>query len=1190
MLHQFRKPWPWGLATLCALLLLAPGLAEERELRVLVLSPGYQGELPLRKDRDSIAARFDMVLEADGFEKLLDTLRGLGKRGRIRQLVFLGHGYLGQAGRGGLIDLGQDVDASTLEMNKRLARRKGDSRLLDAFSREAEILYFNCHAGKDPEFLRQTAELFLAFSGGTVYGSDDYVTSELSLWNRALYVLSYLPGFDAEDVDFASPSKVDYRDFQRHALEPFLWRNIEPRPVSIGGPDSVPLNSRRVLEGRVPREWIEGAFRKFVVFRWTEKGRLLGEKPDLTVEFTEAGERRFRLEVLLDNGIGARLLGEAQLNVKVQERQEAPAITPTPSPDPSPEAVAEPRLRGPREVMVSDDFEMVLELPRDLQAKASSFAWEAIGYSGSQRYESERERTSEPRLKQQLGWSDPTAWQVRILDASGKWLATSKPYVLQRILPKFSLTLHGDWEILPPGQSDARSFRLKPTGKVEEEVREPEGFARAHGSLGGAWLAVRWMTEQEMRETRDMAARQSVGAFSGNGRFFRKGKVGFAVESRLEGGFWTNTGGPRGAALAAALDRKWMPAKEAADRQAQANLDATVASIRPSPDGEVTRAPDVPVKQPPTTPPPATPTPTPSPIPSPTPTPSPGPESSPPGPPKPEDRAAPLLEEARRLAAEGRLGEAAERAREAERLDARAAAPVLAEVGSAALLQGWNQHLHRQPEQAVAHLSLAHELLPRDPEARQKLETARRGLANRDRIEPILTRAEALLAERKPPSARKLLLEAEQIENSTPGAQGPRLKAAWEAYNQRNQEYNQALLRWEARNKECFQALDWSGLLAACKEFRAWELTEATERSVAGSEELARGRLAEQEKAWLQIERVRADFEAGRLTQTREAAGVVRRHASVFGAEDPRRRSSQELAALLERVPEVGSAGTAPSGTPSTPTATGVRVPGRTVAGSVYAPNTKGDVFRGGTWANSRGGSDFVQLEFDGVYDVSEIRVAQASTDVTTAGARLLIRLQGPSGSWVVVDDLRETNINRTGPLSGGAIGRSLPPYRKTLSPPVRARVFRLDLSGHGWFGASDIQVIGRRVPGGAPPTTVTSPPKPPAPPSTTPPKPPAPPGTPTSNSVMALLENRSSQNIHVFPQGGNFSPENRILPGQKVQVRVPLPRDGRITFVAGRDGQVLATRRWEGDPEDPRRVPHVVWDGQRLTVSTGLR
>ncbi len=88
----------------------------------------------------------------------------------------------------------------------------------------------------------------------------------------------------------------------------------------------------------------------------------------------------------------------------------------------------------------------------------------------------------------------------------------------------------------------------------------------------------------------------------------------------------------------------------------------------------------------------------------------------------------------------------------------------------------------------------------------------------------------------------------------------------------------------------------------------------------------------------------------------------------------------------------------------------------------------------------------------------------------------------------------------------------------------------------------------------------------------------------------MALLENRSSQNIHVFPQGGNFSPENRILPGQKVQVRVPLPRDGRITFVAGRDGQVLATRRWEGDPEDPRRVPHVVWDGQRLTVSTGLR
>ncbi|MBL8206488.1 MAG: tetratricopeptide repeat protein [Blastocatellia bacterium] len=145
---------------------------------------------------------------------------------------------------------------------------------------------------------------------------------------------------------------------------------------------------------------------------------------------------------------------------------------------------------------------------------------------------------------------------------------------------------------------------------------------------------------------------------------------------------------------------------------------------------------------------------------------------------------------------------------------------------------------------------------------------------------------------------------------------------------------------------------------------------------------------------------------------------------------------------------------------PTMPTAT---IGGRTTWGTIYQPNSKGDPFAGGSWTNARSSSDWLQRDFDSLYSITEIRIATAGTDVTTKGGRLVLKLQLADGQWVTVDELRETNINLE-KLSFGGLGHSIPTYRKVLPTPITAKAFRLELYGNGWFSASDIKLIGKRL------------------------------------------------------------------------------------------------------------------------------
>lgn len=94
----------------------------------------------------------------------------------------------------------------------------------------------------------------------------------------------------------------------------------------------------------------------------------------------------------------------------------------------------------------------------------------------------------------------------------------------------------------------------------------------------------------------------------------------------------------------------------------------------------------------------------------------------------------------------------------------------------------------------------------------------------------------------------------------------------------------------------------------------------------------------------------------------------------------------------------------------------------------------------------------------------------------------------------------------------------------------------------------------------------------------------------PTGNFLTAIFENRSGENVHIFQEGNSFDPANRLAPGEKREVQVELPATGRIKFIAGRNGQVLTTKSWDGDPDYPNRYPHVIFNGTQLIITTGLR
>lgn len=100
---------------------------------------------------------------------------------------------------------------------------------------------------------------------------------------------------------------------------------------------------------------------------------------------------------------------------------------------------------------------------------------------------------------------------------------------------------------------------------------------------------------------------------------------------------------------------------------------------------------------------------------------------------------------------------------------------------------------------------------------------------------------------------------------------------------------------------------------------------------------------------------------------------------------------------------------------------------------------------------------------------------------------------------------------------------------------------------------------------------------------------------SPSSGLLTAVYENKTDAAVHIFAEGENFSPSNRLAPGEKRTVSLTMPPDGRIKFISGRNGQIISTRYWNGDPGDLNRYPMVrfvkgMGGKEELSITTNLK
>ena len=327
------------------------------EIRVMIMTGDYNDDVLVIKTRDALVRQFDRIFEAKTFQNAIGYIKGLGEKYKIKRLVFIGHGTRNY-GEGGSILWGKEhVTSATIQTIAATAYMAGDSSILDAFAENAEIIFYNCYAGRSQSFLQAAAQLFLAFSGGTVYGSSYIVLADMSVGNRSLWVLykigvyqkyhyilylrqlyagTPLPEDIQEFINFRGPSILDYKNFNKCSLPPFPQRNVQPGKVSIKGTYNNRTGECISMEAIVPSLWRSDENKWVIRYSWRwpipkvrekdrQTWRYLNENQFSSTYVLKEGDEKkhnFLLAVRLENQFetrdsnarGARTLGTARFS------------------------------------------------------------------------------------------------------------------------------------------------------------------------------------------------------------------------------------------------------------------------------------------------------------------------------------------------------------------------------------------------------------------------------------------------------------------------------------------------------------------------------------------------------------------------------------------------------------------------------------------------------------------------------------------------------------------------------------------------------------------------------------------------------------------------------------------------------------------------------------------------------------
>lgn len=159
-------------------------------------------------------------------------------------------------------------------------------------------------------------------------------------------------------------------------------------------------------------------------------------------------------------------------------------------------------------------------------------------------------------------------------------------------------------------------------------------------------------------------------------------------------------------------------------------------------------------------------------------------------------------------------------------------------------------------------------------------------------------------------------------------------------------------------------------------------------------------------------------------------------------ASEPVTQSPTEIARLQPKKPSTSG---------SSKRLTGGKLTYDSIYGKLINP------FEGGIgWSNAQGGSSWLQYSYPQPVAVGQIVIEMAGTDITSAGSIITVSVMEGS-SWRTVYTLRDKVINRG--FSGGLSGPQVGPQTIEVNGSAVSAV-KVDMTGHGWFAASDIKVM----------------------------------------------------------------------------------------------------------------------------------
>ncbi len=208
-----------------------------------------------------------------------------------------------------------------------------------------------------------------------------------------------------------------------------------------------------------------------------------------------------------------------------------------------------------------------------------------------------------------------------------------------------------------------------------------------------------------------------------------------------------------------------------------------------------------------------------------------------------------MIEQTREHLSRGEMPAAEKAVRKAQEIDPQTAAPVIAQVTKAAKQSGWRAVNQRDFAKAREDLQVADRLAPGNADTQAKLEKLTRFEKIWPRVEAKVPEFDRHVAEQKPFSAQKALLEIQELQRDMPGGgDSPLNRHIQKGFNQVFAAYSAFISDWEARNAQYFKAQNWQAMLDNSLAAQQRELSPARQQDIAASIAFAKQKLAEQAK------------------------------------------------------------------------------------------------------------------------------------------------------------------------------------------------------------------------------------------------------------------------------------------------------------------------------------------------------